>query len=194
MVTKGLMKIEMEEYLLEWLPKNPILIVLISLTLNIIIAVSGVLPSAFLTAANIALFDFRSGLILSIIGEAVGAIISFVLYRKGLSKLTSHVQLNHKLLKKLQATKGVEAFLLVVILRIMPFVPSGVVTLAAAYSKMALISFCLASTLGKVPALFIEAYSVDRLLDLSTEWQIFSLVLGLSLFTLYYWVRKRKHA
>lgn len=182
----------MEEYLLEWLPKNPILIVLISLTLNIIIAVSGVLPSAFLTAANIALFDFKSALILSIIGEAVGAIISFILYRKGLSKITSHVQLNNKLLKKLQSTKGFEAFLLVLILRIMPFVPSGVVTLAAAYSKMALLPFCLASIVGKVPALFIEAYSVDRVLDLSTEWQIFSLITGLSVFTLYYWKSKRK--
>ncbi|UYZ21337.1 hypothetical protein [Mesobacillus jeotgali] len=73
--------------LLETLSGQPVwLAILISLAVSITIAVLGVIPSAFITAANIIYFGFAGGLALSIIGEAAGAIISFFLYRKGVKK------------------------------------------------------------------------------------------------------------
>ncbi|MGG6447416.1 VTT domain-containing protein [Pseudobacillus badius] len=123
----------MENELVQWMPANPVFAFLISVVLNIAIAISGVLPSALITTANVTFFGFKTGLLVSIIGEAAGAIVSFVLYRHSLNKF--HVQLKNRFLKKLRNTKGIEAVILVVILRFLPFIPSGVVTLTAAFGQ-----------------------------------------------------------
>lgn len=179
---------KVENNLIQGLSANPALSFLISIILNVIIAVSGVLPSALITTANIVFFGFKAGLIISIIGEAAGAIVSFILYRHGLNKF--HIKLENRFLKKLKNTEGTEAVFLVIILRVLPFIPSGLVTLTAAFSQMRLLSFSIASTVGKIPSLFIEAYSAKQILDLSIEWQvgIFLFVTGIYIF---YKLRKR---
>lgn len=182
----------MSEFLLEWMPENKLLIVIISILLNVMVSISGILPSAFLTAVNISIFDFKIGLTLSIIGEAIGAIVSFILYRKGLGKLSKHVHMNNKWLLRLQHTHGLEAVILILILRILPFVPSGIVTLIASYSKMSIYVFGLASTIGKVPSLVIEAYIVDRALDLNKEWQLVTFLVLIFIFIVYVFRNKRK--
>ncbi|RJS60478.1 VTT domain-containing protein [Bacillus sp. PK3_68] len=179
----------MENEFIQGMPDNPILAFLVSILLSMIVAISGVLPSAFITGANIAVFGFKAGLIVSIIGEAAGAVVSFLLYRQGVKKLDR--PLKSRLLKKLKDTGGLEAASLVIILRIVPFIPSGAVTLTAAFSKMGLLSFSVVSTLGKIPSLFIEAYSVKWTLGLTANWQLiilFFIVLGL----VFYGVLKRK--
>lgn len=182
----------MRDYLLEWFPVNPILAVLFSLIVNIVVAISGILPSAFITAGNIAFFGFETGLMVSIAGEAAGAIVSFILYRKGLIKLSPKInKSNSKLLLKLKNTAGAEAVILVLTLRVLPFIPSGAVTLAAAFSKMGLLSFSVASTVGKIPSLFIEACSIDQVLSLKIEWQV-AFILFFILTSIYFLFRKMK--
>jgi uncharacterized membrane protein YdjX (TVP38/TMEM64 family) len=185
----------MEDLLLEWMPTNPILAAFISIGLNIIVAITGVLPSAFITVGTVSVFGFKMALLILILGEAAGAIVSFILYRKGVHKLLSKPKINrkeNKFLRRLKNTDGMTAFFIVVLLRIIPFVPSGIVTLTAALGKMKLISFSVASTLGKIPALFVEAYSVSQVLTLQTEWQI-GLILVMIILFLFYLVWKRRN-
>lgn len=184
----------MEDSLLEWIPTNPILAAFISIGLNILVAITGVLPSAFITVGTVGIFGFKLALLILIVGEAAGAIVSFILYRKGVHKLLSKPKTNskeNKFLRKLKNTDGMTAFFIIVLLRIIPFVPSGVVTLTAALSKMGLIAFSLASTLGKIPALVVEVYSVSAVLTLQTEWQI-GLILMIVILFLFYLLWKRK--
>ncbi|MBT2679118.1 TVP38/TMEM64 family protein [Bacillus sp. ISL-35] len=182
--------------LLDTLSGQPVWIaVLISLTVSITISILGVIPSAFVTAANIIYFGFSGGLILSIIGEAAGAIISFFLYRKGVKKLAQKINSTKPIkgLERLKSTAGTEAFILVILLRLFPFAPSGLVTLAASYSKMGAPAFMVSSTIGKIPALFIESYSVHTLLGWKTEYQlsmtVFAVVVGVCY---YYWTTKKR--
>lgn len=154
---------------MEWAALPIPLFIVISILLNALIAVAGVLPSAFLTALNVQLLGFGPGVTVSIIGEAAGAVLSFILYRKALHRYTSP---DGKRLRRLREAEGVEAWFLVLSLRLMPFVPSGLVTLSAAFSRMSLPSFAVASTIGKVPALFIEALAVTAVLTVSTGWQL----------------------
>ncbi len=184
---------KMDAFLIEWFPTNQIVAALLSISLNILVAIAGVLPSAFITAGNIAYFGFEAGLIVSIAGEAAGAIVSFYLYRKGLIKLSASIKKSQsKLLLKLKQTSGIEAVMLVVALRILPFIPSGAVTLAAAYSTMRLIPFCIASTIGKIPSLFIEAYSVDHILSLKQELQIGLIPLLILMAIIYFFVKRTR--
>jgi len=167
----------MVEEILQWFENSGLLAVWISIILNISISVLGFIPSVFITAANISFFGFGKGLILSILGEAFGAIISFYLYRKGINKIKTKVIINNKYLNRLQQSKGMEAFLLILALRVFPFVPSGLVTLASAGSNVGMLNFSIASTLGKIPALVIEAYSTQQMLNWSGQGKV---ILGIS--------------
>ena len=185
--------IKMEDFLINFFPSNQIFAALISISLNILVAVAGILPSAFITAGNIVYFGFEAGLLVSIVGEAAGAVVSFILYRKGLIKLSASLKKpKSKLLLKLKQTIGLEAILLVLTLRVLPFVPSGAVTLAAAYSTMRLLSFCIASTIGKIPSLFIEAFSVNHILSLQLDIQIALILILLSIVGIYYFVKRKR--
>ncbi len=179
----------MMEFLFDWFPNHWLLIALLSIGLNIVIAIIGVLPSAFITVGTVGFFGFKAGLMVLIIGEAAGAIVSFILYRKGIHKLSTYPKINsfeNKFLKRLKSIGGMTAFWIVILLRIIPFVPSGAVTLTAALSKIKLFSFSIASTLGKIPSLLIEAYSINHVLGLTFEWQLVIILVVCILFLLYF--------
>lgn len=179
----------MELHVLQWFEEMGLYAVWVSLILNIIISILGIVPSVFITVANISFFGFWHGLLLSILGEALGAIISFILYRKGINKVKHKIPFTNEYLRKLQKTDGMEAFLLIILLRIFPFVPSGVVSLASAYSKVGVFNFSIASTLGKLPALLIEAYSIYQVIK--WDWQG-KLILASALIVLLYFVKKHR--
>lgn len=154
---------------MEWEVLPIPLFIVVSIILNSIIAIAGVLPSAFLTALNVQILGFGPGVAVSIVGEAFGAVLSFILYRRALHRYTSP---DGKRLRRLREAEGVEAWFLVLSLRLLPFVPSGLVTLSAAFSRMSLPSFALASTVGKVPALLMEALAFTAVLTVASGWQL----------------------
>lgn len=166
------------------------LAIVISICISIIIAVLGVVPSVFVTAANILFFGFWNGMFISFLGEAIGAGVAFLLYRKGFKKATEKKLAKYPKTKRLINAEGREAFYLVLALRMIPFVPSGLITFAAAIGRISFITFTMASSLGKLPALFIEAYAVNEVANFG--WQG-KLILALVAVVLLYWViSKRK--
>ncbi len=174
---------------------NSILFIFASLIGNVLIAVAGVIPSAFLTAANISILGFEVGLVVSIIGEALGAIVSFWLYRKGFSRVKHKFQVKWRwvqiLLDRLYQSKGAEAVAIVLLLRLLPFVPSGFVTLTAAVGKMNILAFGIVSTIGKIPSLFIEAYGVHHVLKFDTHLQFILVAVVIMIFVIGFFIKKR---
>lgn len=150
----------MKETIVNLFQQYPNVAMLISILISIVVALLGVVPSVFVTAANILFFGFWEGTLISFLGESLGAIIAFLLYRKGF-KQRIHQQLEKfpQALRLIEAENR-QAFLLILSLRLLPFVPSGLVTFAASIGKVSAFVFLLASSLGKLPALLIEAYSV----------------------------------
>ncbi|AKM18972.1 SNARE associated Golgi protein [Geobacillus sp. 12AMOR1] len=117
------------------------------------------------SAANLTVFGFWPGFWVSFAGEAIGAVVSFVLYRKGLRRWSQTTWLSHPKVKPLLHASGKEAFGLIFALRLLPFVPSGAVTFVAAIGRTSLLVFATASSLGKLPALWMEAYAVHQFLE-----------------------------
>ncbi|MBD1371535.1 TVP38/TMEM64 family protein [Hazenella sp. IB182357] len=139
------------------------------------------MPSAFITALNINLFGFVGGVVVSIIGEALGALVSFGLYRLGFQKFIQKKSINHPNIHRLLEVEGREAFILIFSLRLLPFVPSGLVTFFASSGKVSWLVFASASTLGKIPALLIEAYSIYAVLEWSLPGKIILVALAIGL-------------
>lgn len=175
----------MKEELLRLFASAPALAIVISLLLSIIVAIIGLLPSVFITAANIAFFGFWPGTALSIAGEALGAAMAFLLYRKGFKKGAGKKLQAFPRLQQLLNADGKEAFMLICSLRLLPFVPSGLVTFAGAIGKVSFPLFVTASTIGKIPALLIEAFAVNEVTQFTATGRvILAVVAALMLFRL----------
>jgi uncharacterized membrane protein YdjX (TVP38/TMEM64 family) len=172
-----------KDFLLSLFEQSPHMAFFISMAISVGIAISGVLPSFFITAANILFFGFWQGTAISFIGEALGAAIAFLLYRKGLKKKLQDKLQNYPAERLINA-KGHAAYTLLFSLRLLPFVPSGLVTAAAAIGTISFVPFLIVSSLGKIPALLIEAYSVEQVTNFN--WQgklILSIVAGFLIYT-----------
>ena len=179
----------MVDNLLQLFKEHQNLAIVISICISIIIAVLGVVPSVFITAANILFFGFWNGMFISFLGEALGAAIAFLLYRKGFKKTVEKKLDKYPKVKRLLEAEDKEAFYLVLALRLIPFVPSGLITFAAAVGRISFLVFILASSLGKLPALFIEAYAVNEVTNFG--WQG-KLILVVAAVVLLYWIISKK--
>ncbi|UOY92443.1 VTT domain-containing protein [Ectobacillus sp. JY-23] len=180
----------MQQYITELFTTYEQIAFLLSILINILISVLGVVPSVFLTAANLTVFGLWEGLLLSFIGEAVGAVVAFYLYRKGFRSMTER-KLSHPKVQKLLRAQDREAFSLILALRLLPFVPSGLVTFVAAIGRVSLLVFAVASSLGKVPALLIEGYSVYQVINWTWEGKVIVTALAVVLLFIT-WRRLRK--
>ncbi|WP_462248833.1 TVP38/TMEM64 family protein [Ferruginibacter sp.] len=179
----------MENSLLQVFKEYPHLAAVISIGISIIIAVLGFIPSVFITAANILFFGFWNGTLISFAGETIGAAIAFILYRKGFKRITSNKLQQYPKVKRLVDAENKEAFYLIFSLRLIPFVPSGLITFAAAVGKVSFIIFCIASSLGKLPALLMEAYAVYEVTSFGWQGKLLLAVLAVGLL---FWVIKKK--
>ena len=98
--------------------------------------------------------------------------------------------LQYKKLKKLLSAQNKEAFQLVFSLRLIPYVPSGLITFAAAIGNVSFTYFFIASSLGKIPALLLEAYSVYGATLLGGQGKLILILLGL--FLVYFLIKQKK--
>lgn len=173
----------MKEAIIDFFQQYPNLAFFASLFFSVIIAVAGILPSFFITAANIIFFGFWEGIFISFLGEALGAAVAFWLYRKGFKKGMQHHLEKYSMVKKLVQADNARAFWLVIALRLIPFVPSGLVTFTASIGRIVFFYFLLASTIGKIPSLLLEGYAVYEVTNFG--WQGKVILSILAIFILY---------
>lgn len=180
----------MQQQILQALQQHPQLAIIISLLASILIAVLGLVPSVFITGANIIFFGFWQGLFISFLGEAAGAAVAFFLYRKGFQRsIQSKVAAFPRAAALIDAA-GAKAFWLIISMRLLPFMPSGLVTFAAAIGRVSALMFVVASSLGKIPALFIEAYAVYKATQASWQVKVILALIAAALFVIV--LRKKK--
>lgn len=177
------------QIVIEIFTKYESIAVLISLLISIIIALAGVLPSIFVTSANIIFFGPVVGFCISLLGEVIGGYITFFIYRKGFKKSTEKILGKYKLVDMLVHSKGKKAGLLIFQGRLLPFVPSGIITLAAALSDVRGYIFNIATFTGKIPSIALEvliSYQVINIKENILNLAITLVVLG----TIYFMLKK----
>lgn len=121
-----------------------------------IIALLGVVPSVFVTGANIIFFGPIEGFLISLLGEVIGGFISFKVYRRGIKKFVGSIKGRYELIDRIINGEGRSLGILIFEGRLVPFIPSGLVTLAASMSKVNSLTFILATLLGKIPSILLE--------------------------------------
>ncbi|MEL7564855.1 MAG: VTT domain-containing protein [Dehalobacterium sp.] len=162
-----------------------------SLVISIIIAIAGVLPSIVVTSANVLLFGPGYGFLISWLGEILGAVTSFYLYRIGFKKPFQNLTGNYPRINKIVEYDGKKIGLLLFQARLFPFLPSGIVTFAGAVSKVDVKTFFWSTALGKIPSLLLETFISFDLINIDQNWLRLSLTL-VALSGLFYIFKNKK--
>lgn len=127
-----------------------------SFLLDVLINALGFLPSIFVSTANGLLFGLIPGIIISWLAETTGVIISFLLMRTILRSTAEKLIAKSKYLQKADDFSGRNGFKIMLILRAMPYFPSGILTALGAVSRISLKDYALANLIGKFPSTSLE--------------------------------------
>ncbi|MDF2908590.1 MAG: hypothetical protein K0R34_3911 [Herbinix sp.] len=160
----------MKNWILDILYEYNNIAIFLSLIISLVVALSGILPSIFVTSINVLFFGIYKGLIISWLGEVIGAAITFKLYRWGIKKHTERLAGKYHFLSKITSAEGVRATILILEARLIPYIPSGLVTLAGAVSNIRTSHFIVATAIGKLPSIVLEVFVAYQIVHLSDFW------------------------
>jgi uncharacterized membrane protein YdjX (TVP38/TMEM64 family) len=107
-------------------------------------------PKPLLNVAAGALFGIGEGLLLAVVGTALGALVAFLLGRS-LGRDALRPLLRTKALTALERQLSEHGFRSVLLMRLVPGVPFAVANYSAAVSRMSTWSFTVATAVGVVP-------------------------------------------
>ena len=114
-------------------------------------------PAVIFSTANVILFGIVPGIILSCVAETVGVTIAFVLMRFYFREAAEKAIAKSPFLAKVDRYSGSKGFFIMLIGRMVPYLPSAVMNAIGALSSIRLRDYVLASLVGKFPSTGIEA-------------------------------------
>ena len=132
-----------------------LLSIFIDLAIVMMLALFPVIPFVLMAGANVLLYGFVGGFLLSLSGSLLGASLGFWLART-LGQAWAQPKVA-KLGKWGELLRG-NSFSVVLLSRLIPVLPSAAVNYAAGLSLMTFPSFLLASLLGKIPMIIWESW------------------------------------
>ncbi|QHJ72358.1 DedA family protein [Planococcus halotolerans] len=159
--------------------------------LNLGVGAIGFFPSFLVTGLNVSSFGITLGTVLSLSGEIFGAIAGFYLYRFGFKKMDPG-WLKHRFWTRIQTSSTSQVFWTIILLRLIPFVPSGLVTAGASLTSISGPLFIVASTIGKIPAVFIEVAVVYGLIHTIPVSYQYSLAIMTLVIVLVIWTKSKR--
>ncbi len=133
------------------------LAVVFSFLLTLFVNAIGFPPAIIFSTANTLIFGIVPGIILSVIAETIGVTISFQLLRFFFRDSARKIIKKSKRLSSVDKYSSKNGFTVMLIARMVPYVPSGILNAAGALSSMSLRDYFLASLVGKFPSTGIEA-------------------------------------
>ena len=114
-------------------------------------------PAVIFSTANVILFGMVPGIILSCVAETVGVTIAFVLMRFYFRESAERVIAKSAFLSKVDQYSGSKGFLIMLIGRMVPYLPSALLNAVGALSSIRLRDYVIASFIGKFPSTGIDA-------------------------------------
>ena len=114
-------------------------------------------PAVIFSTANVILFGIIPGIILSCVAETVGVTIAFILMRFYFREAAEKVIAKSSFLAKVDQYSGSKGFFIMLIGRMVPYLPSAIMNAVGALSSIRLRDYVLASFVGKFPSTGIEA-------------------------------------
>ena len=118
------------------------------------------------------------GVFITFVCETLGAALAFYLYRKGFKASVRHKLEKYKAAQNLLNAEEGKAFWIIFSLRLIPVLPSGIVTFTSAMSRASLLTFVVAGSLGKLPSLLLEGYAALQVVEFSWQGKLIVTLVG----------------
>lgn len=128
-----------------------------SFWLTLCVNAIGFPPAIIFSTANTLIFGIIPGIVLSCVAETVGVTISFLLLRFFFRETAERVISKHKTLANIDKYSGKRGFTVMLIARMVPYLPSALLNAVGALSAISLKDYVIASFIGKFPSTGIEA-------------------------------------
>lgn len=133
------------------------LAVVFSFLLTLFVNALGFPPAIIFSTANTLIFGIFWGIVLSVAAETVGVTISFLLLRFFFRDTAEKLISKSKFLSSIDRYSSEKGFQVMLIARMVPYLPSGVLNAVGALSALSLGDYVLSSFIGKFPSTGIEA-------------------------------------
>ncbi|WP_424769245.1 TVP38/TMEM64 family protein [Paenibacillus sp. sgz302251] len=128
-------------------------------------------------------------------GSAAASIVMFLFIRYGYQEWGMKALHRYQSIGKLTEMFERNAFLTILFARLIPFIPSVVVNMYAALSRVSFAMYAIASSIGKIPSMLLFAMVGDNLMtdpkNILTTVGIYGIFLALSLYAYRLWKRKQ---
>lgn len=131
--------------------------VVFSFFLTLFVNALGFPPAIIFSTANTLIFGIAEGIFLSCVAETVGVTISFLLLRFFFRDTAESIIKKSKFLNRADEYSGEKGFVIMLIARMVPYLPSALLNAAGALSALSLRDYVIASFIGKFPSTGIEA-------------------------------------
>ena len=179
----------------EYISSYGSLAVVFSFMLTLFVNAIGFPPAIIFSTANTIIFGIVPGIILSVIAETVGVTISFQLLRFFFRDSAKKIISKNKKLRSVDKYSSKNGFMIMLIARMVPYVPSGILNAAGALSSMSMRDYFLASLVGKFPSTSIEAIiGHDAVLQEGSMTRIIVVVIfAIALIGWAWWYQKKHH-
>ena len=170
------------------------LAVVFSFLLTLFVNAIGFPPAIIFSTANTLIFGIVPGIILSVVAETVGVTISFQLLRFFFRESARKIIAKNKKLQSIDKYSSKNGFKVMLIARMVPYGPSGLLNAAGALSSLSLYDYFLASLVGKFPSTSIEAIiGHDAILHEEGYWRIVISVILAIVLIVWAWRFDNKH-
>ena len=125
--------------------------------LTLFVNALGFPPAIIFSTANTLIFGIFWGITLSVVAETVGVTISFLLLRFFFRESAEKIISKSKFLTSIDGYSTNKGFIVMLIARMVPYLPSGLLNAVGALSSLSLRDYFLSSLIGKFPSTGIEA-------------------------------------
>ncbi|MGG2200866.1 TVP38/TMEM64 family protein [Paenibacillus validus] len=181
------------DVILAWFyPSNQVAVVIIIATL---MALFPVIPYPVVGGVIGAAYGPALGAVITWAGSATASMLMFLFIRYGYQEWGVRILHRHNSLGKITALFEQNAFLAILFTRLIPFVPSILVNIYSALSRVSFAAYAAASSLGKIPAMLLFALVGDHLMtepgNIVITIGIYGVFLGLIVLIYHLWKKKR---
>jgi len=128
----------------------------VTLVLFVVMTFTIVFPFVILSGAAGIVFGLFWGIVISWTGEVLGALAMFAFARYFFRSTVAGWVCKSPYLKQVDDYSAANGFKALLIARLLPLAPSGIITAVAAISRISFRDFILATVLGKLPPVVIK--------------------------------------
>lgn len=180
--------------LAEYLRSFGVWSVVVTIILFVIMTFTIIFPFMILSGASGIIYGLFWGTIISWLGEVIGALFMFFFARHFFRHMVEGWIVKSRYLTQVDEYSAANGFKALLVARLLPLAPSGIITAVAAISRISFRDFFLATIIGKLPPVIVKVLLGHDIVFAGENMTrlIMVVLLVIGVYTILWWYKWRK--